>query len=305
MLPLLAAASIAQEAPPTPANPLFNQATHTSRGFGTESARVDSQVTLRIPAEQAQAVYAYLRRTYADSPAALQAAFPDLGLRGDPKVDVSEFTDVYFDTRDLALFGTLNTVRFRTRINTTDPKDRKSGRQLVQIKATPAGNFEMRSELKFEVKPTHKFRDATDAHPLLRLVDRSQRNDLMHAVRQMGLDPYSLRQSITLRQTRSRVYLYWGDRNIVSFSVDEYRSRVLWASTSAASVDIGLVENVYTEADEATRRQLWAIREYLVADLRREFPALTPTQTEKYSIALGDLLEKLPAFRFLRRYGLL
>lgn len=287
------------------ADGLFNQDPHQSRGFGLDAARVDSQITLRIPPGRAQAVYAYLRRTYADSNDALRARFPALALRADPQEDISEFTDVYFDTRDLALYGTQNTVRFRTRINTTNPADRKSGRQLVQIKATPPGRFDLRTELKFEVKPSHKFRDPTDSHPLFRLVDRAQRADLLDAVSKMGIQPFALRQSITLRQTRSRVYLYWDNQNILSFSVDEYRTRALWATAEASSIDIGLVENVYTEAAEPKRRQLWAIRDQLVADLRLAFPELEQNSTEKYSMALGQLLEEVPMLRFMVRHRLL
>lgn len=301
---MLARAIVALNAAPTE-GALFNQDSHQSKGFGIDAARVDSQITLRIPDGQAQAVYEYLRRTYAESEAAFRTQFPDLALRGDPKIDVSEFTDVYFDTRDLALLGTQNTIRFRTRVNTTNPADRKSGRRLVQIKFTPPGRFDLRTELKFEIKPSHRFRDMTDQHPLFRLVDRPQRPDLLDAINRMGVSPFELRQSITLRQTRSRIYVYWDNQNVLSFSVDEYRTRALWTSVSISSIDIGLVENVYTGADEAKRRQLWAIRNQLVADLRRAFPALEQNSSEKYSLALGQLLEGIPGFRFLIRYGLL
>jgi hypothetical protein len=283
-------------------DPVFNQDPHSSRGFGTEAARVDSQVTLSIPLEKAEQVYAYVRRTYAESNDRLRTQFPELQIEGDKRIDVSEFTDVYFDTPELSLFGTQNTVRFRTRVNTTDPSDRKSGRQLVQIKVTPPDNFQLRTELKFEVKPSTKYRDPTDTHPLFRLVDRSQRADLLNAIRLMGIRPFDLRQSITLRQIRRRVYLNLNHQNFLSFSVDEYRSRVLTATASFASVDVGLAENVYTESNPAKRQQLWAIRSFVVADLQKAFPDLTVNTTEKYSLTLGQLLDKVPGLRFLMRH---
>jgi hypothetical protein len=305
---LLALSILAATTAPAPGQTpgaLFNQDPHQSRGFGTEAARVDSQITLRIPQNRAAEVYAYLRRVYADGDEKLRAQFPDLRLRAEKKIDVSEFTDVYFDTPELGLFGTQNTIRHRSRVNTTNPDDRKSGRQLVQIKSTPSGRFDLRTELKFEVNPSQKFNDATDAHPLFRLVDRSQREDLQDAIRKMGVPPFTLRPSITIRQIRSRVYIYWDNKNILSFSVDEYRSRILWASAEASSVDVGLVENVYTEASETQRRQLWAIRDFMVTDLRKAFPDLEQNSTEKYSIILSQLLEKVPGLRFLIRHNLL
>ncbi len=284
---------------------LFDQASHDSTGFGMDAARIDSQITLAIPAGKAAEVYAYLRATYAESNTKLKEAFPALDLKGDQQVDVSNFTDRYFDTPDLELYASGSTIRFRTRVNTTNPEDRKSGRQLVQMKVTPDGRFDLRTELKFEVKPSRKFRDGDDASPLLRLVDRLQRSDLKSAIRRIGIDPYRLQEVVTIQQTRKRVYLYLAGENFLSFSVDEFKSGILWSTARASSVDIGLVENAYTQADAARRADLWRIREFLVQDLKERFPGLKVNDTEKYSLIMAQLLDDVPSMRFLVRHRLL
>lgn len=284
---------------------LFNQDSRSSRGFGTESARIDSQITLSIPQGKAPEVYAYLRKYYAESDERLRQQFPDLPLTGGDPIDVSLFTDRYFDTPDLELYGSGNTVRHRNRINTTNPEDRKSGRHLVQVKVTPPGRFDLRTELKFEVQPSKKYRNEDDAHPLISLVERVQRSDLKAALRRIGIDPFRLQPVLTIKQQRSRVYLFWGRENFLSFSVDEFAARSLWATGQASSIDIGLVENVYTQADEAKRDAMWAIRDEIVRDLRKKFPDLQVNSTEKYTIIMTQIEEQLPFIRFLLRHRLL
>jgi len=218
---------------------------------------------------------------------------------------VSLFTDRYFDTPDLDLYGSGNTVRHRNRVNTTNPDDRKSGRHLVQLKVTPPGRFDLRTELKFEVNPPKKYRNEDDGHPLIRLVSRTQRSDFKAALRRIGVDPFSLRQAVTIRQQRSQVYLYWGRENFLSFSVDEFEGRVLWGTGRASSVDIGLVENVFTAADAAQRAAMWAVREEIIRDLRDKFPRLEVNSREKYSIIMEQIEARVPWLRFLLRHGLI
>jgi len=117
--------------------------------------------------------------------------------------------------------------------------------------------------------------------------------------------------------TGSEVIRYWNqspdelayiwvqlDMNIFSFSVDEGSARVLWAKGSFSSVDLGLVEIAYTEANEARREQMWAIRDAIVDDLLRRFPALAQNDDSKYSIVLAQLVQKLPLLPWMIRTGL-
>jgi len=280
----------------------INQEQHASRGFGAESARVDSQITFQIPDGQARVVYEYLKSKYVGQTGILKEQFPELNLHGKTMSDVSLFTDEYYDTPTLSLYKTTNSTRHRTRINTTDPDDRKSGRELVQMKLTPPGQFTLRSEFKYKVKyPTGKRKTLDDLHPLIRMIDKSQRQDFKRVFVDAGIEPHSLKHIFTIHQTRSRVYIDWDATNIISFSVDEGSARILWAKGSFASVDLGLVENEYTEADEPRRKKMWEIRDAMVQDLREHFPGLTQTSNSKYGIVLTQLMRKLPVIPALFR----
>jgi hypothetical protein len=266
--------------------------THAARGFGTDSTRVDSQITLRIPDGQADAVYAYLKQKYVDQDNILADQCPGIHLKGQKMSDVSMFTDEYFDTPSLDLYKTKNSVRHRSRVNTTNPDDRKSGRELVQMKVTPPGKFTLRNELKYEVDDDTTSGD--EIHPLIRLISHKLRDNFLKVFADAGIDPYSLRHIFTIHQTRSRGYLNWDSTNIFSFSVDVGSANMLWAKGVFSSVDMGLVEITYTEADEAKRQKMWDIRDAIIADLKSRFPALTQNSDSKYSIVLAQLISQMP-----------
>src|SRR5262245_5270056 len=281
-----------------------NQEQHQSQGYGAQGARVDSQITFRIPNGQANAVYEYLKGKYVGQTGILKEQFPELNRSGKAGEDVSIFTDEYWDTPTLDLFKTLNSTRHRTRVNTTNPEDRKSGRELVQMKITPPGQdsaFTHRSEYKYKVKRSKKRETIDDMHPLIQLVEKSLREDFKKVFRDAGVDPYSLKHVFTIRQTRSRGYYYWDDANIMSFSVDEGCAGVLWAKGCFASVDLGLVEIAYTEAEEAKREKMWEIRDAVIEDLLAHYPDLTQTTNSKYGIVLTQLMQQIPFIPVLFR----
>jgi hypothetical protein len=279
---------------------------HSARGYGAESARVDSQITLAIPAAEADAVYRYLADKYVDQPRVLQDRFPDLQLSGQQMSDTSLFTDEYFDTPSLELYRDKNSCRHRTRVNTTDPDDRKSGRELVQMKVTPPGQFTLRNELKFEVKErVKKAKSIDDVHPLIRLIANNQRDDFKKVYADAGVNPYSLRHIFTIEQTRRRGYVDLDGANIFSFSVDQGSASLLLVGGSFASVDLGLVEIAYTEANEQERKLMWAVRDAIIDDLEAHFPALRQNDESKYSIVLEQIMRRLPVIPALIRVGLL
>ncbi|MSR37841.1 MAG: hypothetical protein EXS02_03235 [Planctomycetes bacterium] len=283
----------------------ISQETKAAKGFGADQARVDSQITLMIPNGQAAEVYRYLKARYVAQNGLLQDQFPGMKLSGKQMSDVSVFTDLYFDTPALDLYRQSNSCRQRKRLNTTHPDDRKNGRELVQMKVTPKDNFTLRNELKYEVKPSTRRRTNDDVHPLLRQIDHNQRADFKQVYANAGVDAYALRLVLTIQQTRSRGYLDLDGKNILSFSVDEGGANLLWAKGGFASVDLGLVEVAYTEADEAMRKTMWAIRTAIIDDLRRQFPDLQQNTESKYSIVLAQLIQQIPLIPLLLRFRLL
>lgn len=285
----------------------FDQNSHTA-GYGANASRIDSQITLSIPEERTEEVYEYLRTTYIDSAELMKQKFPELEIKGQNKIDISEFTDEYYDSPNLDLDKSLNSARYRSRINTTNAADPKSGRELVQVKATPIGQFDLRTELKFKVETNvlsqeNAIRD--DLAPLLKKVDKSQRGDFKKALQKIGINPYNLHHIFTIHQTRSRVYIDLNGKNFLSFSIDVGGARKLFTTGKFSSVDIGLVEDVYTPASEKERDVMWAIRDFMVADLKNKFPELKETTESKYSIVLDQIRNKIPYFDFAFKLNLI
>jgi hypothetical protein len=275
-------------------------------GTGSDSARIDSQITLKIPGGQADAVYQYLKNKYVAQEITIGDRFPGVRLYGQTMSDVSVFTDEYFDTPQLDLYRGNNSARHRSRVNTTHPNDRKNGRELVQIKVTPPGRFDLRNELKYEVKRSYgQKQDRDDQHQLIGLIKPGERDDFKDVFGKANIDPHSLRHVFTITQTRSRVYINWEEKNILSFSVDQGSARMLWGEGKFASVDVGLVENTYTEADEGKRKIMWEIREAMIKDLVEHFPALTVNSESKYSIVLGQLIKQMGFVPTLMKLGII
>jgi hypothetical protein len=282
----------------------ISQETKAAKGFGSDQSRVDSQITLAIPAGRAQDVYQYLKGKYVAQDRLLEDQFPGARLSGKQMSDVSQFTDRYFDTPSLDLYRHKNSCRYRKRINTTHPDDRKNGRELVQMKVTPPGKFDLRNELKYEVKRSTRSKTIDDVHPVLQLIDKDLRADFRQVYAAAGIDAYALRHIFTIEQTRSRGYLDLNGKNFMSFSVDEGAAWSLGSRGVFASVDLGLVEVAYTEADAATRKQMWEIRDAIVADLLRQFPDLRQNSDSKYAIVLDQLMRKIPVLPLLLRLRL-
>ena len=66
----------------------------------------------------------------------------------------------------------------------------------------------------------------------------------------------------------------------MSFSIDEYHSKSLWATANASSIDIGLQEKDFTVANEKKREIMWKIRDSILNDLNRQFPYLSQNSEE-------------------------
>jgi len=167
------------------------------------------------------------------------------------------------------------------------------------------GSKKRKSKAGGKSKTRTRTRINDDSHPLVRLIAHAQREDFKRVYTDANINPYSLRHVFTIQQTRSRGYLDLDEKNIFSFSVDEGSAEMLWAKGSFSSVDLGLVEIAYTEADEARRKQMWAIRDAIIKDLEQHFPGLTENSDSKYSIVLDQLMRKIPLIPALLRFQLL
>jgi hypothetical protein len=101
------------------------------------------------------------------------------------------------------------------------------------------------------------------------------------------------------------VYINWDETNILSFSVDQGGADILWAKEKFSSVDVGLVEVAYTEADKEKRDTMWRIRDALVKDLTEHFPELTVNSEAKYQIILRGLIKQISLIPILEKFKIL
>lgn len=127
-----------------PAQPVADQ---IADGFDVE--RIESEDKLEIPADRAEELSSYLKE-YADDPSLLTRIDPSLSSTW----SVEWFVDRYFDTPQLDLLAHGHGIRHRARVNLMNQEDRKSGRQLMQIKLSHGNPDEPlnRTEIKFKIE---------------------------------------------------------------------------------------------------------------------------------------------------------
>ncbi|MDX1650068.1 MAG: CYTH domain-containing protein, partial [Myxococcota bacterium] len=261
--------------------------------------RVESEIKLSFPSEQADALFAHATERLGDGD--LLAGYGPL------RVEHSEelFPDGYFDTPGWAALEGGHGVRHRTREIPGQPAHRKAGRQLVQIKtAAPGddGSGVRRAEYKFEVAPVREARSAWDRHPLLGLVRSQERVPLHEQLTALGLEPEALAPVLTLEQRRRRVYVSDPDGPLATLTVDEVSARKLLWEVRFGEVEVEMNEIRFTAAPETERARMERFADALRAKLGGRFPELRVDQTPKYEKAVAALEAQVPGFR---RFGAL
>jgi hypothetical protein len=282
-LPLLAAAlpSLAEE--------------EDMSAAGFDNMRIEQEEKLFVPMEIKDEVLAYLKLRYVDDKANLAELDPAFtSYYAD-----EDFTDVYYDTPGLQVLAAQNGVRHRTRVNLTNPEDRKSGRQLMQIKVNHlTSNALERGEIKFAIEHLRRPATPEDTHPMLGIVKKEHRELFKKRLVDLGLDPQSMRVVLTVRDLRTRVYILRDESPFMSISFDQVRSKLLWAETRFVEIEPELNEIAFTDADPETRRYMESVLAQIVAEIRAEFPQIQSNLTPKYCKAFFGLEAQMP---FLRR----
>ena len=265
---------------------------------GFDNMRIEQEEKLLVPMEIADEVLAFLKRRYVEDKAHLAELDPRFGS----SFQEEDFTDVYYDTPGLQLLARESGVRHRMRLNLTNPEDRKSGRELMQMKYNGiSSNALERGEVKFAIE--HKRRPGTpeDSHPLLGIVKQSHREPFKKRLVEWGLDPQAMRPVLTVRDLRTRVYISRDDRPFLSISFDQARSRLLWAQTSFVEIEPELNEIAFTDADPETRHYMESILAAIVSDIRAHYPQIQSDLTPKYNKSFTGLEAQIPFLRPLVR----
>lgn len=273
---------------------------HVSAQSGALSQRPDLRVEwedkLLVPLEQADEVWRFLHDWLVENPAGLASLDPTLASKFSEEL----FTDTYFDTPDLRLLADEHGLRFRHRVNRTDPSDPKSGRSLVQLKLSGISDDALeRGEFKFDVA------DAIDLElPILQILRRSERSGLQARLSELGVDARTVRPILTITDLRRRIYLDRHSTPILSVSHDHVTVRKLWASVEFVEIEPELNEVIYTAADSATRQEMAAIGERISSAIMERFPDVRRDLMPKYGKAAVRLDRAVPGFRSLVRFGL-
>jgi hypothetical protein len=217
-------------------------------------------------------------------------------------MNVEDFTDLYFDTPSMQLLDMKSGVRRRGRVNLTNPNDPKNGRELMQIKINNINANQLeRGEIKFDIEYPTEIRSADDSHPMLGMVKRSHRREFKQRLMKLGLDPYSMRPILAIRDLRTRFYILKNGKPFMSISHDQVRSNLLWATHNFVEIEPEANEIAYTDADVATRDYMTKINVQVATAIKQKFPEVQTNLTPKYNKAFHAFESQVPQLRFLVR----
>ncbi len=268
---------------------------------GYNRLRVEQETKLLVPSDRAEEVWKFLHGRYVMDSAALKELDPLFASYGTEE----QFTDTYFDTPDLKLLAMESGVRHRRRINLTNPDDRKSGRELMQIKLNDISrNVLERGEIKFEIKRPANKQSPEDNHPMLGMVKSSQREGFKQRLKEIGLEPFSMKPVLTVHDLRKRIYVTRDKKPFLSVSFDTASSGIWWATTTFVEIEPELNEIVFTEADPETKQYMETILHKITQEIQQRFPFIKSNLTPKYNKSFYNLEAQLPFLRFLVRWNL-
>jgi len=232
---------------------------------GTADLRIEQEDKLLVPLDQAEEVWRFLHGWLVEDAEALASLDPDFSSRASEE----RFSDTYFDTPTLTLLARDDGVRYRHRLNLTDPDE------PVDLSL-----------------------------PLLAIARGSEREALRARLMEMGLDPVDMRAIFTIRDLRRRIYISRGVTPFLSVSHDHVTVKKLWASVEFVEIEPELNEVTYTAADSATRAYMAGIGKRISDEILTRFPDVRRDLTPRYGKVSAALERSIPGFRTLVGFGL-
>jgi hypothetical protein len=264
--------------------------------------RIENEAKLVVPDDKIEEVWGYLVGRLVDDKTFIQSIDPSLDSYWYDEL----FVDVYYDSPDLVMLNHQSGIRYRTRTNLTNPEAEKSGRQLMQIKINDVSdNALSRGELKFDIRDDGKTDDTDDLHPVLGLVQDSERKGFMDAVSEFGIDPYDLQKVLKLEQRRRSIYITRNGDALMSVRFDEVTSELLWVTFSHCEIEIEINEIPYTEGSDEDRAYMENVQQQIMKDVLQQYPDVALDVTPKYNKAFNYFESEIPYLRTLIRWGLI
>jgi len=286
-------ASMAQ--PGSGAQPTPTQTSQPVSISGTP-VRIENEAKLVVPSQILEEVWQYMLERLVNDKSFIQSLDPSLDSYWYDEL----FTDVYYDTPDLAMLGRQSSVRYRTRQNLTDPTQIKSGRELLQIKLSDIdSNTFNRGEIKYNIQIKWKKSDPDSLHPVLGLINPSDRRNFKQVMAQLNIDPYLLKRILVLNQRRRSIYITHNGNAFISLRLDEVTSQMLWAKYSHDEIEPELNEIPYTAANQKTREYMQSIVDKIRDDIMQKFPEVKLDLTPKYNKAFNYFESQIPYLRYL------
>ncbi|MFH0943540.1 MAG: CYTH domain-containing protein [Candidatus Beckwithbacteria bacterium] len=265
----------------------------------TNSLRIEQEGKLLVNQEKADIVWQWLQDEYINNQTRLSQLDPSLTSNSSEE----QFTDTYYDTPKQELLDKQNSVRHRQRENITNPADRKSGQELVQIKLSNISDNQLnRSEYKYEVDLTNKF---PNQHPLIGIIKKAQRDDFINQLADIDIKASSLRPVLVLKDYRKRLYFEKDGKPFISISLDQTQTNKWWFKAEFTEIEFELNEITYTENDEMGRKYMESINHQIIEEIKAQFPDIVTDLTPKYNKAFKGLEKKIPFFRSLIRWGII
>lgn len=268
---------------------------------GTNVVRVESEDKLWVPVDKADEVWAFMEQRFVKDIDYIKSLDPEFD---EPYWYLEEFWDTYYDTPTFQLLEMQSGVRHRRRINLTNPEHNKSGRELMQIKINNIDTNDInRGEIKFDIEPptekTSRNPKPDDNHPMIGLVEPKHRADFKSRLVSLGLDPYSMKEVLTVHDMRSRIYITKNKQPFMSISFDRADTSTWWTKYNFVEIEPELNEIPYTEGDAATREYMDKVLAQVMNEIRTEFPYIEQNLTPKYNKSFNALKERLPFFPLL------
>src|SRR5688572_26502151 len=223
---------------------------------GYDKVRIEQEDKLLVPPGMEEEVWEYLRQRLTEDKEFLASLDPKFTASWSEEL----FHDTYFDTPSMQLYAMKSGVRHRKRENLSNPDDVKSGRQLMQIKLNDISSNELeRAEIKFDIDRMPNRNTPEGRHPMLGRVKEEHREPFKERLVGLDLDPKSMREILTVRDIRRRIYLKKDGQSFMSISHDQASAELWWGRAKFCELEPELNEIGFTEADEATRAYMETI----------------------------------------------
>jgi len=254
----------------------------------SQQGRLENEYKLSIPQEDVENLWKYLQDEFCKDKLTIEGHI----LKGVKSVE--KFKDVYYDNEALDLIKYNIGLRYRKRY-----KDDVLLKILIQLKTPYSLDAVVRNEFKFE-PDSKKNTDINARHSLLKHIDKSSLESLEFELSPYKVRPKDLAESVNLVQVRSRIYLSDTEgESVATLTLDEV-SNYFFPYQSYAEMELEINEVRYTNAQEAEKKMLTDINEFLKSNIQSKFVNLEIDQRPKYN-KMKELIDN-SILSMLRRY---